>query len=384
MANSLTIFVDTINQLPVQANTHSMQSGKYLEGIKVLDLSQYIPGPFATRQLADLGAQVIKIEPPTGDPMRHFMYTGDDAVSPVYRHLNRGKHICQLDLKSDTGNQTLSDLIRDADVLLESFRPGVLARLGFDQKKLKTLNPALIHCALSGYGQDGPYQLHGGHDLNYCAASGALSASGTSDKPVMSFPPIADHSGAMQATTLILAALFSRQNNGEGSYIDVSLFESCLSWQYLPILENSQQRARGLINGGAACYNIYQCADGEFISLGALETPFWTRFCETVNRPDWITRNNEPLPQHNLINEINELFLTKTVSEWNEIFQNVDCCYECIYLVSELAQHPQIKSRAALSSDGPNFPAKINYQNVTIDHDYMEIENNIIPKWSLE
>lgn len=361
-----------------------MLSSQYLDDIKVLDLSQYIPGPFATRQLADLGAQVIKIEPPGGDPMRQFMYSGDAPVSPVYQHLNRGKRICQLDLKSDSGKKILSDLIKDADVLLESFRPGVLARLGFDSDTLKSLNPRLIHCALSGYGQDGPYQLRGGHDLNYCAASGALAVSGTADKPVMSFPPLADHSGAMQATILILAALYARQRHGVGSYIDISLFESCLSWQYLPLLEDSQARAQGLINGGAACYNIYQCADGEFISLGALETPFWTRFCETVNRPDWITRHNEPLPQHKLISETQDLFLTKSVSEWNDLFQNVDCCYECISLVSELSKHPQIKSRDALSADGPNYPAKMNHQDIIIDHHIMEIENDDIPAWLMK
>lgn len=358
-----------------------MLTNQYLKDVKVLDLSQYIPGPFATRQLADLGAQVIKVEPPGGDPMRQFMYTGDESVSPVYRHLNRGKRICQLDLKSDAGKQILSDLIKGADVLLESFRPGVLSRLGFDSDTLEELNPALVHCALSGYGQDGPYQLQGGHDINYCAASGALSASGTTDKPVMTYPPIADHSGAMQATTLILAALFTKQRNGVGSYIDVSLFESCLSWQYLPILDETDSRAEGLINGGAACYNIYQCADGEFISLGALESVFWIRFCETVNQPDWIELHHQPLPQHDLIKQLQQLFLQKNSSEWNTLFENVDCCYEPISVISGLKHHPQIKSRTTLSTEGPNYPARLNHQYVEIDHDYVEIDNADIPDW---
>ena len=266
-------------------------------------------------------------------------------------------------------------------MLLESFRPGVLSRLGFDRETLNTLNPGLVHCALSGYGQDGPYQLRGGHDLNYCAASGALSITGTTEKPVMNYPPLADHSGAMQATTLILAALYAKQLQGTGSYIDVSLFESCLSWQYLPLLENTPSRAQGLINGGAACYNIYQCADGEFISLGALETPFWTLFCETVNRTEWITRHSEPLPQQTLISEIQKLFLSKTVSEWNTIFLDVDCCYESLGLMSELQQHPQIKFRDGLSSDGPNYPARINQKNISIDHQFIEIDDDKTPAW---
>jgi len=358
-----------------------MLSKPYLDGLKVVDLSQYIPGPFATRQLADLGAQVIKIEPPGGDPMRHFMYAGDDSVSAVYRHLNRGKQVCQLNLKSDTGYQILNNLIKDADVLLESFRPGVLSRLGYDQSTLKTLNPSLIHCALSGYGQDGPYKLRGGHDLNYCATSGALAVSGTAEKPVMSFPPLADHSGAMQAVTLILAALYARHRIKTGSYIDVSLFESALSWQYLPLLNKTKLRAQEVLNGGSACYNIYQCKDGGFVSLGALEIPFWKRFCETVRRHDWIKRQNDSLPQSLLISELQELFLTKTRQEWSDSFQDVDCCFESILMTTELKPHPQIKFRDALSTDGPNYPAKINNQNVIIEHDYVEFEKDTIPAW---
>ena len=162
-----------------------MKAQRLLEDVRVIDLSQYIPGPFATRQLADLGAEVIKIEPPGGDPMRHFMASNAKSPSAVYRHLNRGKRVALLDLKAETDREALAKLITDADILLESYRPGVLARLGFDRDRLEALNPQLIHCALSGYGQTGPYAQRGGHDINYCAMSSQSIVSGNAERPAI-------------------------------------------------------------------------------------------------------------------------------------------------------------------------------------------------------
>jgi crotonobetainyl-CoA:carnitine CoA-transferase CaiB-like acyl-CoA transferase len=170
-----------------------MKASRFLENVRVLDLSQYIPGPFATRQLADLGAEVIKIEPPRGDPMRFFMHGDADEISAIYQHINRGKRVCKLDLKSTSGKQKLLELLVDADILLESFRPGVLARLGFDRNELDRINPGLIHCALSGYGQNGPYALRAGHDINYNALCSQSIVSGTAQQPEIAYPPIADH-----------------------------------------------------------------------------------------------------------------------------------------------------------------------------------------------
>ncbi len=214
-----------------------------LDDVRVIDLSQYIPGPFATRQLADLGADVIKIEPPGGDPMRRFMHRECTAPSPVYQHLNRGKRVCELDLKSSAGRAALARLIEDADVLLESFRPGALERLGFAREQLEQLNPRLIHCALSGYGQTGPYAQRAGHDINYCALSSQSIVSGIADKPVIAYPPIADHASALQAAVSMLAALHARQKQETGFYLDVSISESILAWQYLPMLTGADERA---------------------------------------------------------------------------------------------------------------------------------------------
>ena len=352
-----------------------------LGDVKVLDLSQYVPGPFATRQLADLGANVIKIEPPSGDPMRRFMHQSDDQVSPIYRHLNRGKRICLLDLKADQGRETLANLLVDADILLESYRPGVLERLGFGRTRLDQINPGLIHCALSGYGQTGPYQSSGGHDLNYLASSGILAVSGTEDKPVMSYPPLDDHASSMQACSMILAALYAREKKRKGVYLDISMFECCLSWNYLPILADSQSRAADMLNGGAACYNIYRCADGSFVSLGALEAHFWERFCIAVERSEWIERHDDTLPQRSLITELNRLFSSQPIKFWNQLLGRLDCCYEPVLLISELEQHPQIQARGMLNSKGPAYPGKIDDHSIEIDDNFIEINVASSPHW---
>jgi len=352
-----------------------------LDGVRVLDLSQYIPGPFATRQLADLGANVIKIEPPSGDPMRWFMFQDDESVSPIYRHINRGKRISRLNLKSDQAKKVLTNLLADADVLLESYRPGVLERLGFSRGRLKQINPRLIHCALSGYGQTGPYKTRAGHDVNYLAGSGILALSGTEERPVMTYPPLADHAGAIQASTAILAALYAREKNQQAAFLDISLFESALAWNYLSILNNTKLRAADILNGGAACYNIYQCADGAFVSLGAIEAHFWQRFCTAVDQLDWINRQQEKMPQQNLIKQVNHLFSSQPVGYWNRILADTDCCYEPVLLLSELNQHPQIQAREMINTSGPAYPGKINDSAVDINEHFTETNVAIPLHW---
>ncbi len=356
----------------------------FLSPYKILDLSQYIPGPYATRQLADLGANVIKVEPPAGDPMRHFMSesTQQSEYSPIYQHLNRGKRIVKIDLKHPSGKASLSRLIKAADVLLESFRPGVMARLGFDRDTLNTLNPTLIHCALSGFGQNGPYAQRAGHDLTYCAVSGALSNSGTHERPVMSFPPIADHAGAMQAANTILAALLNRTHTKQGAFIDVSLYESALAWQYLNFNETDPKRESLLLNGGAACYNIYQTADGRFIALAPLETKFWIAFCEALAKPEWIDRQSEALPQTELIQTISELFKTQPLSHWNAVFDGVDCCYEPILLADDVAKHPHVISRKNLNHTNPQYAAWIDDEAVVTANNLTMVEDGNNIEWN--
>jgi crotonobetainyl-CoA:carnitine CoA-transferase CaiB-like acyl-CoA transferase len=318
---------------------------EFLRGLRVLDLSQYLPGPFATRLLADMGADVVKVEPPAGDPLRSLDTSAKPGgASPFYRMINAGKTVVALDLKDQADNAALARLVGGADVLLESFRPGVLDRLGFGPDRLQELNPALIHCALSGFGQTGPYRLAPGHDLGYVAVTGTLDATGTPETPIIPYPPMADHAGSMQAVTTILAALIARARSGKGCFIDVSLSESLLAWQ-APALTVPPARGAAVINGGAAFYQIYRTADGRFVTLSPLEHKFWKGFCDAVGRPDWIPRQFEPLPQTALIAELAGLFATETQAHWDALLLPAECCYEPVATCAGVPDHPQIRAR---------------------------------------
>lgn len=324
-----------------------------LQGIRVLDLSQYIPGPFATQILADLGAEVLKVEPPTGDPMRGFMLLDQDGISPLYKQINAGKQLVELDLKNADHRVLFEELVTKTDVLLESYRPGVMERLGLGRDRLQQLNPRLIHCALSGFGQTGPARLRAGHDLTYLAMSGSLGVSGTADTPAMAFAPVADHAGAMLATTAILAALLRRGASNRGAYLDLSLFEAALFWQSIGLTAAQRPgealaRGRDLLTGGAACYQIYRTADQRFVALAPLEEKFWAAFCQAVERPDWIPRQFETMPQTALIAEVQALFSQRSLAEWQELLAEVDCCFEPVLELAEVAEHPQVQARQLL------------------------------------
>lgn len=324
-----------------------------LQGIRVLDLSQYLPGPYATQILADLGAEVLKIEPPQGDPMRHFIMLDTDGISPWYKQINAGKSILKLDLKTEEGKTALEVLIRGADILLESYRPGVMERLGFGREQLQQLNPNLIHCALSGFGQTGSYRLRAGHDLTYMAASGMLNLIGTAATPAIPFPPISDYAAGKQAVISILAALLRRERTGQGTYLDVSLFETVLSWQSLSMtaaVRPGQAFVRGndLLTGGAACYQIYRTQDQRFVALGAIEEKFWKAFCTAVGHSEWIERQQESLPQTDLIAELQDLFAQQSMQHWQELLNATDCCFEPVLRPEEVIKHPQVNQRQLL------------------------------------
>ncbi len=329
----------------------------FLCGHRILDLSQFLPGPAATQMLADMGADVLKVEPPAGDPMRHFNpMSGRTEPSPFYEIVNAGKSVVVLDLKTAEGKAALETLIGMADGLLESYRPGVLDRLGFGHERLMTLNPRLVHCALSGFGQTGPYRLTAGHDLNYVAMTGALSVSGTQEAPVMTWPPIADHASAMQAVMAMLGALVARHRTGKGAFIDVSLAETILGWQGWGLgaaLGDGTVPVRGenVLNGGAAYYQVYGTADGRFVTLGAIEEKFWANFCVAVGRHDWIARQRDALPQAELIAEVAALFKARTRTEWDELLSSVDCCYHAVMAYAEVPSHPQVAARGLVRQE---------------------------------
>ncbi len=333
-----------------------------LPGTRVLDLSQWLPGPAAGQLLSDLGADVLKVEPPAGDPMRALGPCDDDGVSAWYKAVNAGKRVLRLDLKSAEGRTLFRRLAGEADVLLESYRPGTLERLGLGRDSLRALNPGLVHCALSGYGQTGPYASKGGHDINYMAVGGGLVASGPEAAPTMAYPPVADHASALQAVVMILAALLRRgsgggRSGGEGAYLDVSLTETVLAWQALPLtaaLRPGWQptRGRAALNGGAACYRVYRTADGRFVTLGAIESKFWQSFCEAVGRPDLVARQWEAFPQKPLIAEVEAIFAGRPLADWVALLGPLDCCFEPVPELAEVPDHPQIAARRQLRRAG--------------------------------
>lgn len=335
-----------------------------LAGVRVLDLSQYVPGPYATLLLSDLGAEVVKVEPPAGDPMRGLTPLAADGTSPVYAGLNRNKTVVRLDLKAADDRAVMEDLVRRADVLLESYRPGVLDRLGFGPAALAALNPRLVHCAVSGFGQTGPLRLRAGHDNTYMALAGALAVTGSEEAPLAPFPPLADHASAMNAVIAILAALVRRGRTGQGARLDLSIYESALALQYHSLLTlgiADNERGRGLLNGAAAYYRIYRCADGGFMALGAIEPKFWRDFCVTVGREDWVARQGDAFPQTALIADVAAVLASQDRDGWVARFEGVDCCFEPVLSPAEAAAHPQASARGmvALLPDGtaePLFP----------------------------
>ncbi len=326
-----------------------------LAGVRVLDLSQYLPGPYGAQVLADLGAEVLKVEPPAGDPMRTIGPRDADGISAFYKLINAGKTVLRLDLKSGDGQARLRELIRGADVLLESFRPGALARLGFAAGAMRRLNPRLVHCVLSGFGQDGPAARRAGHDITYMALAGGLATSGTAARPVVAHPPTADFAGGLQAALAIVAALLRRATTGVGAFIDIAIADSVLAWQGLVLtgehrLPGSQARGGGLLNGGAACYQVYETADGRFVALGALEEKFWAAFCAAVGREDWSARQGDPLPQQALIAEVGALMRTRTRNQWVRDLAAVDCCFQPILEPREVAADPHIAARGLVAA----------------------------------
>ena len=334
-----------------------------LSGITVLDLTQLLPGPLATRHLQDWGARIIKIEPPgAGDGTRAMYRSPQDAAqgqpSFFFRELNDGKESLRIDLRSGQGRQQLLDLAADADVLIEGFRPGVMQRLGLGWEVLHAHNPRLVMAAITGYGQSGPYALKAGHDINYIALSGVLDQIGLPDGGGPAVPnfQIADLlGGTLAAVSGLLAALVGAQRSGQGRFVDISMTHEV--WRHA-VIARAEARALGcvpargssLLNGGAACYGVYPCADGRHLALGALEPKFWQAFCEAVGRPDWTARHwsrgeapgSEAAVQTRT--EVAALLRSRPLAEWVAIVDPADCCATPVLRLNEVPDHPWIRT----------------------------------------
>jgi crotonobetainyl-CoA:carnitine CoA-transferase CaiB-like acyl-CoA transferase len=324
-----------------------------LTGMKILDLSRLLPGPYCSLIMGDLGADVLKIEDPKrGDYMR-WWEPRVHKQSAFFLMINRNKRSMKLNLKTDWGKEIFLRLVRQHDVVLEGFRPGVMERLGLGYGTLKKENPGLIYCALTGYGYTGPYRDRAGHDLNYLSLSGVLGTTGTKGgPPVIPGVQIADiGGGAMLATLGILAAYIARQETGRGQFIDVSMLDGSFAWLPVPVgktLCDGEDPKPGdsFLTGRYACYRIYETKDGRFMGLGALEPQFWEAFCKLVNRKDLVRHQfAEGEKQEHLISEVSKIFKEKTRQEWIEFLWNADCCCEPVNSISEALVDPQLVAR---------------------------------------
>ena len=326
-----------------------------LEDIRVLDLSRLLPGGFCSLLLADFGAEVLKVEDTgMGDYIRwsppYHDGADDSAKSALFLALNRGKRSIRLDLKSDGGREVLLRLAREYDVLLESFRPGVMERLGVGYERLRQENPGLVYCAITGYGQDGPYTGRSGHDMNYLGLNGLLGLTGPADgPPVQSAGQIADiGGGSLTAAFGILAALRERERSGEGQLVDVSMFDGSLAWLAMvaaKYLCDGVVPGRGDLElaGRLICYRPYACRDG-WVTLGALEPKFWQAWCRGVGREDLIERQFDP-PGSESHAEVERIFLERTRDEWQAFAGEVDCCLEPVLDLDEALDSDLVRAR---------------------------------------
>ncbi len=330
---------------------------KPLAGIRVLDLTRLLPGGFCTMLLSDLGADVLKIEEPgRGDYVRwNPPFHGDTSAGHLA--LNRGKRSMTLNLKHGRGREILTRLAASADVLIESYRPGVLDRLGAGYEAISPVNPAIVWCAITGYGQDGPYRDLAGHDVNYLGYAGVSDITGTAGgAPAMSGAQIADiGGGALMAAVGILAALHEARSSGRGRFVDISMTDGSLAWlsfhaQSLLFTGFAPQRGLMPLNGGMACYRIYPCGDGKFLAVGALEPQFWERLCTALEVTEFIPKHVAPWEeQQPMIARLTEIFSTSTRDEWVKRLRPIDACIGPINSVEEALRDPQLLSRGMVT-----------------------------------
>lgn len=321
-----------------------------LQGIRIVDFSWYLPGPFATQRLADRGAEVIKVEPPDGEPARQ--------MPAIFNAYNRGKKSVVLNLKQPAGKEAALRLIADADVVVESFRPGVMAQLGLGYEHVRETKPDIVYCSITGFGQTGPMSGLASHDLNYMSLSGALSQiKDDKGRPVHPALTWADLIGGIAASEAMVAALFRRERSGVGAYLDISLTGAMAA-----LMAHYRHQPEGIpfLSGRIVNYAIYETADGRYVSLAALEEKFWERFCKGADREDWLHAYFSPTTEENpFYEEIKQWFRSRHLQDWEVWGREVDCCLTPVLEPEEVWRHPQVKHDLAavgLSSLDTHIP----------------------------
>ena len=324
-----------------------------LKGLRILDLTRLYPGPLGTMMLADMGAEVIKIEDMNSPDYMRFYPPYLASESAGYLAVNRSKRSIALNLKSKKGLDIFFALVKTADIVVEQFRPGVLDEMGLGYDSARRFKADIIYVSVTGYGQNGPYAQHAGHDINYIGYSGILSTTGSKKTgPIIPGPQIADVAGGAYMTIIAcLCALWSRQKSGQGQRVDVSMLDAILP---LMTLQMAHYQAAGLspavgeaaLSGGLACYDVYRCADEKYIALGILEEKFWKNFCDMAGHPDWLPKQfviGEEADQ--LKAEISAFFETKKREEWIATSTDYDICMTPVLEIAEIETDPQIQAR---------------------------------------
>ena len=327
-----------------------------LTGIRVLDLTRLLPGPFCTLLLADMGADVIKVEEPgSGDYMR-WTPPLVDGQSAIFNAVNRNKRSITLNLKADAGRDLLLRLIDTADVLVEGNRPGVMDRLRLGWDVIQARNPRLVMCSITGYGQDGPFALRAGHDLNYMAIAGALGLNGERNRsPFPLSAQVADiGGGSLFPAVAILGALLEVQRGGKARWIDTSMTDGAMSFLATALAAHSagerMDRGDHRLSGRYPCYRVYECKGGGFYSVGALEPKFWTALCEAMDRPDLIEFHlSTDLASQR---KVEEVFASRTREQWEEKLDGLDVCCEPVLTLDEVESHPQVVARRLIENHG--------------------------------
>jgi crotonobetainyl-CoA:carnitine CoA-transferase CaiB-like acyl-CoA transferase len=327
-----------------------------LEGITILDLTRLLPGPYGTMLLADLGAEVIKVEElEVGDYAREFSPSigGEGAV---FQAVNRNKQSLAVNLKAEEGKTVFRRLCAVTDAVVEQFRPGVMERLGLGWDALRMINPRLVYCALTGYGQDGPYRGRVGRDVNYIASGGILGLTGPEGgPPVLPGVQIADLSGGMMASFGIVAALLARERTGEGRFVDVAMLDTVLSWLALPAAifaatGEVPTRGRLFLSGGLPGYQVYEAKDGRHISLGALEDKVWRNLCRALGREDLIPfAEPDEASGREVQAELARIFRTRTRAEWIEQLADAEVCFAPVNDLAEAFADPQVLHRGMVA-----------------------------------
>ena len=312
-----------------------------LEGVKVLDLSRMLPGPYCSMILGDHGAEVISIED------HRFK---EDGL--FFNDLNRNKRHMTLNLKTTEGKEIFFKLTRQTDVILEGFRPGVVKRLGIDYPTVKEINPGVIYCSISGYGQTGPASNRVGHDVNYLSMAGVLGLIGEKNRlPVIPGIQVADIAGgALNGTIGILLALYAREKTGLGQYIDISMTDGVLGFLSLPhyfsrLTGRESQAADTILSHRYGCYNTYETRDGRYLSIGAVEKRFWKPLCKYFQRHDYIPLQYDEEKREEIIEFLRQRFLTKTLSEWEYELGEMEICYAGVQTVQEVFADPLFRER---------------------------------------